>query len=169
MKSVTLRFVFWLDINMVCASTLSNAIASMFALENTRRVNFLLMKARDILNTSFRHPFQINMIFPHKLQIDKDLSMLDPKNCLHSEKEKRKIKKSIIGVIVLFTVLISKSWATFKLATSISNQLNMSWIILAVDFIAWLRLAQTYQSNEEIHGHSGEMQSNISLIWLESS
>lgn len=44
MKTITLRFVFWFDVNTVSVSSVINIVVSMFALKNTRRVNFLLRK-----------------------------------------------------------------------------------------------------------------------------
>lgn len=54
MKTMTLRFIFWVDVNTVSVSSVINIIVSMFALKNTRHVNSLLRKVK-----AYHHSFTI--------------------------------------------------------------------------------------------------------------
>lgn len=46
-KSVTSRYVYWLDLNMLVAAFMINIVTSMRSVPNTRRVNDLLNRVND--------------------------------------------------------------------------------------------------------------------------
>lgn len=111
MKTLTLRFVFWFDINTVAVSSVCNIIAAMFALKNTRQVNVLLRKVAFILDIS-NDDFSFLSASFSNFQVDKELSIFDSKNSLHSSKQRRKIVLAVIGAFALLTTLLG-GWADF--------------------------------------------------------